>query len=86
MRQTTSRVPASSRTSHQSAIPASLLTLALLGGVWWPIPLWTGAIFLSGAGQETATGLSGMRSNMLLDKLQSLMLVLLYYLEHNILR
>ena len=24
------------------------LTLALLGGVWWPIPLWTGAIVLSG--------------------------------------
>jgi len=24
------------------------LTLALLGGVWWPIPLWTGAIVVSG--------------------------------------
>ncbi len=24
------------------------LTLALLGGVWWPIPLWTGAIVISG--------------------------------------
>ncbi len=24
------------------------LTLALLGGVWWPIPLWTGAIVLGG--------------------------------------
>ena len=24
------------------------LTLALLGGVWWPIPLWLGAIVLSG--------------------------------------
>jgi hypothetical protein len=24
------------------------LTLALLGGVWWPIPLWTGSIVLSG--------------------------------------
>jgi len=24
------------------------LTLLFLGGVWWPIPLWTGAIALSG--------------------------------------
>jgi hypothetical protein len=24
------------------------LTLALLGGVWWPIPLWAGAIIASG--------------------------------------
>ena len=24
------------------------LTLVLLGGVWWPIPLWTGAIVLGG--------------------------------------
>jgi hypothetical protein len=24
------------------------LTLTLLGGVWWPVPLWTGAIVLSG--------------------------------------
>jgi hypothetical protein len=24
------------------------LMLSLLGGVWWPVPLWTGAIVLSG--------------------------------------